>query len=314
VREGTGRRLLLVIGASMVLAALLGTTSWLLLRHRGDRGGPEPTLKVVPIEGYEAPSGPTASAIPLDLPEPEGAPAASPVPRRRSRRAKRAHVPPVPTAKPLPPSAVLPGEMELPELTLWPPPTATVFAGKRYKGRSQTFGVGEVPHLRGTRLGDNAASSLRLAGGARLTLYLKPGFAGRSETFLEDRPNLKGSRIRNNRASSLRVEPPPVGPLLWRAGPLPGFGTPFELERHRNAVVIRSGGTTTYLAAGLLPPEKAGLGQLVATRAGLARALGPPRSAAVRITGGTLVVQLFTRGVVVYSPDAKRGWYRLDEG
>lgn len=197
-------------------------------------------------------------------------------------------------------------------MPLWPQPSATLFSGKRYRGRSQTFPVGQVAHLRGTRIRDNAVSSLKLAGGARLTLYLKPQFVGRNETFIEDHPNLAKSRIRNNRASSLRVEPPDIGPLLWLAGSIRTLGTDVGIERHRNGVIVRTDRGTAWVASGPTPHTGPGLEQLIRTRPGLAKALGSPENAGVRVARGRLAVQLFRRGVVVCAPDHHRGWYQLD--
>jgi len=212
----------------------------------------------------------------------------------------------------LPRAGVLEGTVDITAMPLWPQPSATLFSGKRYRGRSQTFSVGQVPHLRGTRIRDNAVSSLRLAGGAQLTLYLKPQFVGRSETFVKDHPNLARSRIRNNRASSLRVEPPDTGPFLWLADPIRTLGRDVSIERHRNGVIVRTDRGTAWVASELVPHAGPGLEQLIRTRPGLAKALGSPRNAGVRVARGRLAVQLFRRGVVVCAPDLHRGWYHLD--
>jgi len=303
-----------LIAGAAALMVLLAAGGWLLVRGHGARDGVASAVKVVHVGENATGEAPEGGTAPAPSREKKVEPNASGSPRRGARPAAD-HVRPGREPGRVPRTGVLNATVDVSGLASWPPPAAIVYAGKRYRGRSQTFGVGEVPHLRGTRLGDNAASSLKVVGGARVTLFLKPGFVGRSETFVKDCPSLKGRKIRNNRASSLKVEPPDTGPVLWRAGPIRELGVGFELRRCRDAVVVRSEAqaAATYVVAGVVPATGASLSKLVRTRPGLAQALGPPQTAAVRVARGKLAVQLFTRGAVVYAPGSKRGWYRLDE-
>ncbi len=307
-RPGGGRGWI-IAGAAVALVLLLAGAGWWLFGGHRPSGGTAPQVKVIRI-GESAPAAAPegASTPPPTRKEPEaGAPRVS---RGGSRPAAKKATAPAKTPR----TALFHAAADVSGLAIRPAPAAIVYSGKRFRGRSQTFPIGEVPHLGGTVLHDNAASSLKLVGGARLTLFLKPGFAGRSETFSEDCSSLKGTKIRNNRASSLKVEPPRTGPLLWRAGPIRGLGMSPRLERHRNVVVVRSESEAgaAYVVAGTIPATGGGLEKLLHARAGLGKALGAPRSAAVRVARGRLAVQLFARGVVLYSPASKHGWYRLD--
>ncbi len=205
-------------------------------------------------------------------------------------------------------------KIDVSELPKWPAPAAIVYAGKELRGRSQTFPVGAVPHLRGTQLGDNAASSLDVVGGAHLTLYLKPDYVGRNETFVAKVQSLKNSTIRNNRASSLRVDPPSVGPIVWKSGPVYSLGLTFEIERGQDGLVVLYGGekTATYVSPALVSHEGAGLEMLLQGRAAVKKALGLPVTRGVRLQDGELAVQLFEHGVLAYAPGSERGWYRVD--
>ncbi len=198
-------------------------------------------------------------------------------------------------------------------LSAWPEPAAVLFAKKNFKGRSQRFAVGKVPHLRGTRIGDNAVTSLKVEGGARLTLFLKPNFAGRHETFTADCPSLKERRIRNNRASSLRVDPPDAGAVLWKEGPVTGLAIAFTVERRVRGVVVRPEGDPAFW---IVPEDLHGrtgtLAPLLTSNPALAQTLGSPLCPAVTIARGDLAVQPFEGGVLVYARRSRRGWYRLD--
>lgn len=211
-------------------------------------------------------------------------------------------------------SGLITKQVDVSSLPRWPAPAAIVYAGKNFRGRRQTFGVGAVPHLRGTRLGDNAATSLDLVGGARLTLYLKPGYTGRKETFVNAVQSLKHSKIRNNRASSLRVDPPDVGPILWKSGPVYSLGLTFEIERGRDGLVVLYGEdrTATYVSSSLVPRAGPGLEKLLQGSSSLRRSLGSPVTHGVRLENGKLAVQLFQHGVLAYAPGSERGWYQLD--
>lgn len=81
----------------------------------------------------------------------------------------------------------------------------TLFDAKDFRGRAQAFGE-DVPDLRGTRIGRNAASSVRITSGCRAILYSEPGYRGRSMEIAGDLDNLRGSSIGNDAVSSLRIE------------------------------------------------------------------------------------------------------------
>ncbi len=314
------------IGGGVLVTVIVVVCLWWFLRSSPETPveiASAPAVTVEPLPGFEAPDGEGSSEFPL-VDVPEEAPSKRP---RRWTRPTPKTVPPTPTPVPSPtPTPVFPTsgifELEgagpsLSNLPEWKEPAALLLARKQYKGRSSVFSVGEVPHLRGTNIGDNAATSIRVIGGARVTLFLKPGFDGRSETFTEDCPDLSDRVIRNNRASSVRIEPPAMGSRRWNAGPFDGFGIAVVVEGRLNGVSIRKvddsrGEHAVYLFRDCVAPTGPGLGEAIAGRMGLAERLGPALTGGVRLFDGALAGQLFDNGIVLFDPSVRRVWYRLD--
>ena len=95
----------------------------------------------------------------------------------------------------------------------------TLFAAGDYRGASETF-YGDVPSLKGTRVGNDHASSLRLAPGCVATLYEHHEYRGRSTFVNHDVPDLRRTAVGNDAVSSLRIhcDSGPGSDLDWRQG------------------------------------------------------------------------------------------------
>ncbi len=328
---GAGRFPFWTVAAAVILLGIaIGVGGWLFSR-RSTRMAVASAPGAAETQAASEPgSGPGPVEKPASEAQLKSRPTQRPTPdtqrsSRRNQRTRRhagtAHPPVSPahhdrirvTSRSLPLSGFIEGSVDVSEFPAWPAPSATLYSKKRYRGRSQLFGVGQVPHLGGTRIRDNAATSVRIEGGARLILYLKPNFIGRHETFTGDCPSLTHRKIRNNRASSLRVLPPDIGSLRWRAGPVIGLALAFTIERRsRGAVVQPEGGPAYWIVPSSLPGARGTLLPLLASKPQLATALGSPLGGAVLISNGSLAVQVFRHGVMVYAPRSLRAWYRLD--
>lgn len=81
----------------------------------------------------------------------------------------------------------------------------TLYAGGHFEAPSETF-LHDVPSLRGSRVGNDHASSVRVAAGCTVTLYEHPDYRGRSVTLRQDVANLGQTAIGNDAVSSLRVD------------------------------------------------------------------------------------------------------------
>lgn len=79
-----------------------------------------------------------------------------------------------------------------------------VYDRTEFEGNSETY-VRDMPDLTRSRLGDNAARSVRLARGCRVRLFQNPGFEGKHVELGRDTPTLKGSGLGLSQASSLQV-------------------------------------------------------------------------------------------------------------
>lgn len=73
-----------------------------------------------------------------------------------------------------------------------------------FRGVSETFRH-DVPDLRESRIGDDQATSARVARGCRARLYQHPNYGGRYTEVDGELPDLRGSAVGDDGASSLRV-------------------------------------------------------------------------------------------------------------
>lgn len=81
---------------------------------------------------------------------------------------------------------------------------AGLCADYNYGGGCQYFWQ-DVPNLIGSNIGNDRASSVRVAPGTHLLLYSDVNFRGVCQEFTGDVPNLSLVRIGNDSASSLRL-------------------------------------------------------------------------------------------------------------
>jgi hypothetical protein len=82
----------------------------------------------------------------------------------------------------------------------------TLYEHQDFRGRSERFDRSEVSNLRGTRIGQDTASSVRIQPGCRAVLYEHPDFQGRSTVVTEDIVDLHGTRVGNDSVSSLTLD------------------------------------------------------------------------------------------------------------
>lgn len=83
----------------------------------------------------------------------------------------------------------------------------TLYEHQGYRGNYQKFYDGqEVPELRGSIVGQDAASSVRVDPGCRVTLWEHPSYEGRSSEVTADVEDLGRTRVGNDTVSSLRVD------------------------------------------------------------------------------------------------------------
>lgn len=80
----------------------------------------------------------------------------------------------------------------------------TLYANSDFRGRSESF-TNDVRDLRGSQIGNDQASSLRLARGCEAILYSDANFRGQSVSVDYDVPNLGETRVGNDQVSSLEV-------------------------------------------------------------------------------------------------------------
>ena len=80
----------------------------------------------------------------------------------------------------------------------------TIFAGGDFTGASETF-YGDVPDMSRTRIGNDHASSVRVAPGCTVRLYAGGNYEGRSMSLDRDLRSLKGTEVGNDALSSLRL-------------------------------------------------------------------------------------------------------------
>jgi hypothetical protein len=81
----------------------------------------------------------------------------------------------------------------------------TLYAEDDYRGASQSFDR-DTNDLLDTRVGNDRASSVRVARGCRVTLYRDSDFRGAYVVLYGDTPALRLTPVGNDAASSLRVD------------------------------------------------------------------------------------------------------------
>jgi hypothetical protein len=82
--------------------------------------------------------------------------------------------------------------------------SVTLYEHPDFRGTSESF-TGDVAALAGSRLGDDRASSVRVAPGCTVSLYEHPDFRGARTVLRGDTTRLAGSEVGDDRVSSLRV-------------------------------------------------------------------------------------------------------------
>lgn len=80
----------------------------------------------------------------------------------------------------------------------------TLFSDSDFRGRSQSFDR-DMRDLRGTQIGNDNASSVRVARGCEAVLYAGANFRGESTTTDRDIENLGETRVGNDQVSSIEV-------------------------------------------------------------------------------------------------------------
>ncbi len=88
-------------------------------------------------------------------------------------------------------------------------PTAdqvALYEHTNYTGRCTTLGIGAYRDAGSMNLTNDSASSIRVGGNVRATVYEHSDYGGRSETFTGDDPSLIDNVIGNDVISSVRVE------------------------------------------------------------------------------------------------------------
>ncbi len=85
-----------------------------------------------------------------------------------------------------------------------PQKAVTLYVDAGFRGVSETF-HGDVPNMKRTRLGNDRASSVRVAPGCTVVLYAGGDFQGRSTSLTQDLSSLQGTEVGNDTVSSLRL-------------------------------------------------------------------------------------------------------------
>ena len=80
----------------------------------------------------------------------------------------------------------------------------TLHRDLNYTGTSQTF-TSDVPDLRGSRIGDDEATSVSISRECQARLYQHPNYEGEYTEVNGDIGDLRGSRVGNDSISSVRV-------------------------------------------------------------------------------------------------------------
>ena len=80
----------------------------------------------------------------------------------------------------------------------------TLHRDLNYTGTSQTF-TSDVPDLRGSRIGDDQATSVSVSRECRARLYQNPNYGGAYTEVTSDIGDLRGSSVGNDSVTSIRV-------------------------------------------------------------------------------------------------------------
>jgi hypothetical protein len=80
----------------------------------------------------------------------------------------------------------------------------TLYRDLNFGGTSETF-TGDVPDLRGSRIGNDQATSVRVTRGCSVQLFTDINYRGGSIELTADESDLRRSRIGNDNISSMRV-------------------------------------------------------------------------------------------------------------
>ena len=80
----------------------------------------------------------------------------------------------------------------------------TLYRDPNFSGTSQSF-EGDVPDLRGSRVGNDEATSVRVSHRCRARLFEHPNYQGRYTEVSWDLPDLRGSTVGDDSISSIRV-------------------------------------------------------------------------------------------------------------
>ena len=80
----------------------------------------------------------------------------------------------------------------------------TLFRDPHYGGTSETF-ANDVPDLRGSRVGDDQATSVSLSPGCRARLFQDPNYRGAYAEVNSDIPDLRGTRVGDDSITSIQV-------------------------------------------------------------------------------------------------------------
>lgn len=84
-------------------------------------------------------------------------------------------------------------------------PGAVLYEDVGFEGGYEVF-YDDDRNLEGSRIGNDDASSVRVAPGCKVTLYENARFRGERTTVTGDLDDLRGTQLGNDRASSLRLE------------------------------------------------------------------------------------------------------------
>jgi hypothetical protein len=81
----------------------------------------------------------------------------------------------------------------------------TLYGDYGFRGASETFRTGEIADLKGTRIGNDAVSSVRVPRGCTVMLFADNNFRGRSIELTRDEPELGRTAVGNDSVSSISV-------------------------------------------------------------------------------------------------------------
>jgi len=80
----------------------------------------------------------------------------------------------------------------------------TLYSDYGFRGNSETV-TGNIPNMKGTRIGNDSLSSIRVPRGCSVTLYADNNYRGRSIDLTHDEPELGRTAVGNDSVSSISV-------------------------------------------------------------------------------------------------------------